>query len=200
MAPATPPLPAIKPLRANSNGKISTQESKMEWVNCPHCGKPNQQHEVFCFACGQLLETAPTAQDTKPLADKSAAPLDSEYFGNESVLILRVRGSTDMQEIRPQKLDHEIVLGRSTKGSAMSPDVDLEGKRGSDLGVSRMHLSIRFDKEGSVLMVSDMGSANGSFINGQRLVPRELRVLRHGDELRLGRMVMNVSFRHPGGR
>ena len=49
-------------------------------------------------------------------------------------------------------------------------------------------------------LVSDLGSANGSFINGQRLLAKEIRVLRHGDELRLGKLVMTVSFRHPANQ
>jgi pSer/pThr/pTyr-binding forkhead associated (FHA) protein len=39
-----------------------------------------------------------------------------------------------------------------------------------------------------------MNSANGTFVNGQRLHPQEVRVLRHGDELRLGRMVFQTLF------
>ena len=49
----------------------------------------------------------------------------------------------------------------------------------------------------SAVLVADLGSANGSYINGQRMMPKEVRVLRHGDELRLGKLVLLASFRHP---
>ncbi len=28
-------------------------------------------------------------------------------------------------------------------------------------------------------------------------MPKEVRILRHGDELRLGKLVLAISFRHP---
>ena len=167
------------------------------WVNCLHCGKTNQRHEVFCYSCGQLLEPIKGAFDTHVLNEPTSTPLDSEHFGPDSVLVLRVRGSTENYETRPQNSDHEVIIGRSTKGSVLAPDIDLTNKQASDLGVSRLHLSIRFDAEHQAVLVSDLGSANGSFINGQRMMPKEVRVLRHGDELRLGKLVLLTSFRHP---
>jgi hypothetical protein len=167
------------------------------WVNCPHCGKTNQRHEVFCYSCGQLLEPVKGVGDTRVLSEATTVPADSEHFGPDSVLVLRVRGSTENYETRPQNSDHEIIVGRSTKGSVLAPDIDLTNKQASDLGVSRLHLSIRFDAEHSAVLVADLGSANGSFINGQRMMPKEVRVLRHGDELRLGKLVLLASFRHP---
>ena len=167
------------------------------WVNCLHCGKTNQRHEVFCYSCGQLLEPVKGAFDTRVLSEPTSTPLDSEHFGPDSVLVLRVRGSTENYEARPQKSDHEIIIGRSTKGSVLSPDIDLTNRQATDLGVSRLHLSIKFDAEHEAVLVADLGSANGSFINGQRMMPKEVRVLRHGDELRLGKLVLLASFRHP---
>jgi hypothetical protein len=167
----------------------------VEWINCPSCGKANRRQEVFCYACGGVLEPMQGAHDTKHFSDTDAP--SSEYFGPDSVLALRVRGSAEFYEVRPQDSDHETVIGRSVSGSPIAPDVDLNSRQAADLGVSRLHLSLRYDFEQQVLLAIDMGSANGSFINGQRLLAKEVRVLRHGDELRLGRLVLNVSFRHP---
>ncbi|MEO8609287.1 MAG: FHA domain-containing protein [Chloroflexota bacterium] len=195
-------LKAIKPLKPiaaqphNMAPAAPAPEVKeVSWVICTQCGKSNQKHEVFCYSCGQLLESGRATNETRNFNDVGA--LDSEYFGMESVLALRVRGSTDPYEIRLQKADHEVILGRVTSSSAMAPDIDLGTKQGADLGVSRLHLSIRYDAENHAVLVSDLGSANGSFINGQRMLAKEVRVLRHGDELRLGKLVLSVSFRHP---
>ncbi len=188
---APPPMPEA-PKTQVADGEVVT------WVNCPNCGKTNQRHEVFCYSCGHLLEPVKGAYDTRPLQDKDNQPLDSEFFGTDSVLVLRVRGSTDSYEIRPQKSDQEMVIGRSTKGSVLAPDIDLTNKQGADLGVSRLHVSVRYDADHNTVLISDLGSANGTFMNGQRIAPKEVRVLRHGDELRLGKLVMMASFRHPG--
>jgi len=193
----TPAQPAVTIAPAIPKFNPPAESDDVVWVNCLHCGKTNQRHEVFCYSCGQLLEPIKGAYDTRVLAEPASTALDSEHFGPDSVLVLRVRGSTENYETRPQKSDHEIIIGRSTKGSVLAPDIDLTNKQASDLGVSRLHLSIRFDAEHSAVLVSDLGSANGSFINGQRMMAKEVRVLRHGDELRLGKLVLLASFRHP---
>jgi hypothetical protein len=194
--PQQPKVGSIKPLKPIQPVAPAT-ERDVTLLACPHCGKPNQKQDMVCYACGQLLDTSKVSNETRNFNASDSGPLDSEYFGADSVMALRVRGSTDPYEMRPQKADHELIIGRSTTGSAMAPDIDLDKKQGADLGVSRLHLSIGYDEQNKVVLVSDLGSANGSFINGQRLLAKEVRVIRHGDELRLGKMVMIVSFRHP---
>jgi hypothetical protein len=203
LKPVTPPgkaaEPPPQPVPSQPTSAAAPAEAdEVIWINCPHCGKTNQRHEVFCYACGQLLEPVKGAFDTRLLSEKTVEPLDSEFFGPESVLVLRVRGSAETFESRPQKSDHEIIIGRGTKGSVLAPDIDLSSKQATDLGVSRLHLSISYDAPHNAILIADLGSANGSYLNGQRMMAREVRVLRHGDELRLGKLVLMVSFRHPG--
>jgi hypothetical protein len=193
---APPPPPQTDPL-VDDPTRVTGEVEQVVWVTCPNCGKANQQHEVFCYSCGQLLESGKAGGATIVFQDAGDTH-EKDFFGDDSVLALRVRGSTNFFELRPQNAMHELIIGRSSDGSAMSPDVDLKDRKGADLGVSRMHLSIRYDPENHEVLATDLGSANGSFINGQRLMPKEVRLLRHGDELRLGKLVLAVSFRHPG--
>jgi hypothetical protein len=166
------------------------------WVNCPHCGRSNQQHELLCYACGHLLEKLSSEFATQALAETSDLSYSDDYFGPGSVLVLRVRGTSTLFEVRPADSTEEIIIGRKVAGSAIVPDVDLTGVEGETHGVSRLHLSIRFQPRHNALSIFDLGSANGTYVNGQRLHPHEVRVLRHGDELRLGRLVLGVVFRH----
>jgi hypothetical protein len=191
--PTTPKKSAIR--RIGENDAVPKEAA---WMTCPNCGKTNQKHEVFCYSCGQLLEPARGTFDTKHFADTDPELVSDEFFGSDSVLMLRVRGSSINFESRPQLRDHEMFIGRGTAGSAMAPDIDLANQQGSELGVSRLHVSLKYDAEHDAIQIADLGSANGTFINGQRLHPKEVRVLRHGDELRLGKLVLKVSFRHPG--
>jgi len=211
--PAEPKVPKVAPIRPivppaapQPSAKVDTAEdSRIEtgeveqvvWTNCPNCGKANQQHEVFCYSCGQLLDSGKAGGATIVFQDTGETH-EKDFFGDDSVLALRVRGSTNLFELRPQNANHELIIGRSSEGSAMAPDIDLKDKKGADLGVSRLHLSIRYDPDNHEVLATDLGSANGSFINGQRLMPKEIRLLRHGDELRLGKLVLAISFRHPG--
>jgi pSer/pThr/pTyr-binding forkhead associated (FHA) protein len=108
-----------------------------------------------------------------------------------------VRDTGQTFELRPQLRSHELVIGRNTDNSAMRPDVDLEAE-GAKQGVSRLHLALWYESRDSAIQAYDLGSANGSYINGQRIHPREIRLLRNQDELRLGRLVLRVRYYHPG--
>jgi pSer/pThr/pTyr-binding forkhead associated (FHA) protein len=67
---------------------------------------------------------------------------------------------------------------RVTIGSAADTDLVI----GTDPTVSRLHAVI--ESVGSQWVVRDLGSRNGTFVNGERLLGD--RVLRAGDELRVG--------------
>lgn len=86
--------------------------------------------------------------------------------------------------------------------------VDLDGQRmtiGSDPGngiavgddwlLSRVHAV--FESYGSYWSIRDLGSRNGTYVNGTQIVAE--RVLHSGDELRLGRSRMIYCTAHPAG-
>jgi pSer/pThr/pTyr-binding forkhead associated (FHA) protein len=86
-----------------------------------------------------------------------------------------------------------LTLGRVDPRTGRTPDVDLSQSKGLELGVSRHHASM-MRREGALYLV-DENSANGTYLNGQRLVAEQPRILRDGDDIRMGRLVMRVSFR-----
>ena len=90
-------------------------------------------------------------------------------------------------------LDKPVVVGRSDPDSSQLPDVDLVSFGGKGKGVSRFHARLEVDD--STLLLTDMDSANGTFLNGDRLIPSQPRILRDGDELRLGKLVLRILFR-----
>ena len=56
-----------------------------------------------------------------------------------------------------------------------------------DSSVSRMHARFSVDHEGK-MTVRDLNSTNGTWLNGERLMPNESRVIKQGDHVRLGTM------------
>lgn len=164
---------------------------KAKRIACPNCGKTNSANDIFCFSCGFMLQQTSSPFATMRLANGESP--DESYFGTDATLVLLVRGTSKMYRVQPQKQQHEMVMGRG-EGGTMQPDVDLADQGAAQLGVSRLHLAIRYSSKHNSVSISDMNSANGSFVNGQRLHPQEVRVLRHGDELRLGRMVFQTLF------
>src|ERR1700710_927737 len=78
-------------------------------------------------------------------------------------------------------LENELVIGRSTPGL---------GRLGGDSEISRVHARVYHDPSGQ-LMVEDLGSTNGTFVNGARI--GAATPLRAGDQLRVGQTTMTVE-------
>src|ERR687890_242708 len=78
-------------------------------------------------------------------------------------------------------LENELVIGRSTPGL---------GSLGGDSEISRVHARVFHDPSGQ-LTVEDLGSTNGTFVNGNRVSGAQ--PLRPGDQLRVGQTTMTVE-------
>jgi hypothetical protein len=73
---------------------------------------------------------------------------------------------------REYPIEGELTIGRTQDNGLVR----------IERGMSRRHCTIR--NEGGVYTVQDLDSANGTFLNDQRL--EDLQVLRHGDRIQLG--------------
>ncbi|NWF70997.1 MAG: FHA domain-containing protein [Chloroflexi bacterium] len=175
----------IKPLAPPAGDSASPV---IRSVNIPHTPPASENVDL-----GELQGRF----DTHTLVDETTR-VSEDFFGVTSVMVLLVRGTNQAFEVRPQQYDHEIIIGRSSEQSAMHPDIDLQAFQGAEMGVSRLHMALRYDNDHNAIHIYDLGSSNGSYLNNQRLNPHEVRFLRDGDQLRLGRMVIGVRFKHPG--
>jgi DNA-binding response OmpR family regulator/pSer/pThr/pTyr-binding forkhead associated (FHA) protein len=89
------------------------------------------------------------------------------------------------------RVDERVIVGRGVAGDDKRPDIDLEPYGAEGMGVSRQHLALYQDT--NQLIVTDLDSNNGTFLNGNRLQPNEGYRLSHGDQLMLGRMRLDVT-------
>jgi hypothetical protein len=88
------------------------------------------------------------------------------------------------------------ILGRINPGSAANPDFDLTPYEAQEKGVSRRHAMLIREPDG--LFICDLGSLNGTYVNGQRIAPQQPCPLQDGDEVRLARLVLLIRFNMPG--
>ncbi|MEW6580951.1 MAG: FHA domain-containing protein [Chloroflexota bacterium] len=158
---------------------------------CENCGKVNPETESYCTACGHALSGERTVLNTQPLSvpglPQPQLRWGTAFFEDRMILQLEIKG-TD-QVIR-HELGLDCVVGRTHED--VVPDLDLAPFNALERGVSRRHA--RLTRQSLTVMVQDLGSVNGTFLNGTRLVPFQPRVLRHDDELVLGRLALRVSF------
>ncbi|MCZ7544982.1 MAG: FHA domain-containing protein [Anaerolineae bacterium] len=160
---------------------------------CPVCDHENPLDEFVCRRCGARLE--PPSFDTSLLPAEDGAEGEARAsdgtatFGPYRTLRIEIEGSAQPVHAHPQP---EIVLGRRDPGADIDPEIDLTPFAGFRMGVSRRHAAIR--ASGDRLNLWDLGSSNGTFLNGQRLAPDRPYTLHDGDEVRLGQMVLRISF------
>ncbi len=165
-------------------------------IECPSCGHKHRPGTLFCSECGEYLPTGgPLRTGAIPkekLPVSQASPWDSGSAGKAGEaprvsLCIKVL-STGRQIQLPST--PEVHIGRLDADHGIFPDLDLTPDGGLDEGVSRRHCKIH--RQGSTFLIEDVGSANGTFLNGQRLTPYLPHVLKDGDEVQVGCIKLKV--------
>jgi len=129
------------------------------------------------------LENTPSAVF---LSARGTAPLN---LALPWVLEFRVVGTASTIQLQ---LRDAMVLGRKDPERDVNPEVDLTPHQALAKGVSRKH-AVVLVKEGRV-SVKDLNSTNGTRLNDLDLLPEKEYRLRHGDELTLGQLRLQVRF------
>lgn len=160
-------------------------------IICPNCKNQEADGAIFCSECGmQLIQySVGETQKFSSAADHlGTAPITTEVPHQGTTWI-----SLNMLEsgqIIPVSERTEFTLGRVSENQPIMPDVDLSSFKAFENGVSRLHAVIR-NNAGSIV-VMDLGSSNGTYINGTRIVPNIEQPLRHGDIIALGKLKMQI--------
>ena len=162
-------------------------------ITCPNCSRVNPVGSLICASCGQPLQTKPV-QTTRRLDDSNPkkGEILADYFSQDAALLIAIRGNKSVLEAFPRE---RLVIGRGLPKMKGQPFLDLTPYDGEAMGVSRNHAEIRFVN--NTLVVTDLDSDNGTYINDIRLYPHEIRVLHNNDVLRVGKLDMKLSFRLP---
>jgi hypothetical protein len=160
-------------------------------IHCPVCHHENFDGALYCSECGAPLYVPATTQNLR--ADEDAWLPTSEDFRSGAaskdariVLFLVESGQRVFLES-----GQEWTLGRLASGQAVVPDIDLTAYNAYEQGVSRLHAALRLDAQGR-LSITDMGSSNGTRVNGIKILPNTPHPLQHGDIVALGKLVFQV--------
>jgi len=122
----------------------------------------------------EVTAAAAPAAAPEPVA---VAPAGAPVSGGSRAVLVVSAGAALGRQLR---LGEELVIGRA---------VDGEGRLSEDLELSRRHARIARDDTGR-LRIEDLGSANGTFVNGERI--RESKVLSVGDSVRIGSTTLEL--------
>lgn len=165
-------------------------------ITCKNCGTENMPGTLVCTSCNTMLTdgSKPDIATTRTLQDVQYSEGEPKW-GSARIseyIILDVLDSDQKFIFDTETLDR-IELGRLDPDTGQNPDVELTPSGAAEKGVSRHHAFIT-RREKNIHLI-DNKSANGTYLNGQRLVAKQPRIVRDGDDIRLGHLVLRVSFR-----
>jgi len=89
---------------------------------------------------------------------------------------------------------HETILGRISRVASVTPQpaIDLTMFQAIELGVSRAHAALRRYMDD--LLILDLDSTNGTWVNGVRLKAQTPVKLQSGDRISLAKLTLYTYF------
>lgn len=167
-------------------------------IICPNCQHENVQGTLFCVECGAQLDDSETlttqavtqSEIANDLKEKNASvePPSSPINSWISLHLM------DSGKILPLTSRTEFTMGRLSEGQPIMPDIDLTPYQAYASGVSRLHAVVKREADRTIVM--DLGSSNGTYLNGRRLNPHTEEELKHGDVVALGKLKIQVLLRN----
>lgn len=171
VAPSPPPPPVApppppQPVAPPPPPSVAPQSV----IACDNCGYINKPNARFCANCGSPLQRSVRTRPPARLNIKSP------------------RGQWRVQ-IDEQTLPCRI--GRRDPSQGHYPEVDLAEH---DRGIASRHHALIQRDGGDGYAVVDLGSTNGTFVNGARLAPSAPRRLYAGDRIKIGEVEMEFRW------
>ena len=166
-------------------------------IVCSNCQYKNVTGAMFCAECGAQLDGIDTLitqaitddQIAEELA-KKGRPEPAQTPVNSWISLHLM----DSGKILPLASRNEFTLGRLSEGQPIMPDIDLTPYQAYASGVSRLHAVVK--RDANRVLVMDLGSSNGTYVNGRRINPHVEEALSHGDIVALGKLKIQVLLRN----
>jgi pSer/pThr/pTyr-binding forkhead associated (FHA) protein len=149
----------------------------MVTLTCPACAADVKTGDLICFTCGANLPRTRAADEDPP----SPTTVMQEYLKQEkhagpiALTVLRIAFPTGNVEIPSGT---SLLLGRDPQESLVAAAFS-----GFE-NVSRRHATVIVDDAGHA-SIRDEDSTNGTFVNGDRVLPGTAVRLADGDLVRL---------------
>lgn len=156
--------------------------------------KTSSEAPIIIEESEKKADIAQTKLPQEPIVSKTvSAEIKENLVTSEKLNVLisvnkdKISASEVESDIKPDKMDRifpldldENLLGRRSTGKGIYPEIEI-----NDPGVSRRHLKFIKQSDGSFIVL-ELGSANGTELNGMQLEPGVSTPIKAGDEFSIG--------------
>ncbi|MEP7285191.1 MAG: FHA domain-containing protein [Chloroflexota bacterium] len=151
---------------------------------CEHCGR-----QLITLSDLARHQTRSFATIKSPTAPLSYPKPGTGYLHQSRFVTLDL---LDVNKKLTRKTEGHILLGRADPSSGWQPTIDLTPYDAADRGVSRNHADLFFESD--QVFVLEMGSVNGTRVNGIAVRTGEAHQIHDGDLIELGKLRLKVYF------
>jgi pSer/pThr/pTyr-binding forkhead associated (FHA) protein len=159
-------------------------------ITCKSCRRTLVTGALYCMDCGaplvQLSDTGNKSSEPEP----ESVPEINHPSGKIPLISVVSLHIVDFGQIISLTGRQEFTLGRSAGSQSILPDIDLGPYEAYEKGTSRLHASIKLD--GKSVTIIDLGSVNGTYLNGETIPAHEPKALCNGDMLSLGELKVQI--------
>jgi hypothetical protein len=165
-------------------------------VVCQSCKAENPAGTLICIKCGNSLldnraslfrpPTGLLAPDAQIFEPRIRNRHEGKLTRNDIAVYV-----ADVEEPLIVPISRDLVMGRFGGVDTDAPAaIDLAPFNAIECGVSRRHALLR--RLGPDVVIIDLESTNGTWLNSVRLKPHEPITIRSGDRLLLARMMLQI--------
>ena len=176
------------------NSPSETRITRHYIIKCVKCNLHIPPDSNTCPQCHTVIapgtvEIDSTTEEAPPVATRAISPgtTNSLFAPNASVLLRFL----PLGQLLSLSMRQPLLIGRAF-GADVEKVLDLTDYGGEEHGISRQHCQL--ERKGAKLMLTDLGSTNGTYLNGKALIPHKNYVVAHGDRLILGTLHILVLF------
>lgn len=193
-APVVPPRSRVQPAPAVGptvrQSKPQPKGSDGPQIFCANCGRGNKGTARFCATCGTPLQPAPAtslppATPAQPARSVTPAPSPAPTLPPALFRVTTPRGSWEFP-----LLTLPCRIGRRDPSQNHYPELDLaDYDRGH---ASRRHAVV--ERRGDQYVLTDVGSVNGTILNGVTLPAHRPQALREDDRIKIGDVELRFTW------
>lgn len=176
-SPSYPAPQSISPPVQSVSPPVQPVSPPVQRLTAPTVVPPINPPAQFSTPVAAPVSSVPPVYSAPPSIRSTLAPSKLMVAASGAIIVLPSAA--------------QAIVGRADAVSQFFPDIDLTPHGALEQGVGRRHM--RLFVSGAHVMIEDLESTNGTLINGQRLSAHQAQQLRNGDQITVGKLVLQYQ-------